>query len=299
MNTIKTIKQTLKGAVRAFAKDEAILLAAALAFFTVLSLAPLLILLVTLGAYLGEETVQGIVEQVQASLGSTAGDAIEQMLANAKRQKVAATWSAVIGIATIMLGAAAAFVHLQKSLNKIFNVQTKAGYVTAWLYKRALSLLMVIAVGILLVVVPVLSSVLTWVFPEVPILSRGIAPLVSLVLFLLIFTIMYKVLPDVRIAWKDTFIGAFITAVLFLVAQWLISFYLSRKGTLSVYGAAGSLFLLLLWTFYTGIVVLFGAELTQAYTECCGSEVKLNKFAQWDETAPKKKRERTKSGNDG
>ncbi|MBE0537957.1 MAG: YihY/virulence factor BrkB family protein [Phycisphaerae bacterium] len=285
---MKTLWQATKEAVKSFLQDDAVILAAALAFFAMLSLAPLLVLLVTIGAYIGPENQQQIVHHVQAALGPPAGDALQHMLDNAKAHKVAATWSAVVGIVSVLVGATIVFAHLQASLNRAFHVRTKTGLITGWFYKRGLSLLMVIGIGVLLVASLVLSSIVAALSPDVAILSNTTDFLLSLVLFMLVFALMYKTLPDVHIAWKDVWIGSLITAVLFVTAKWLIAKYLAHQVAASVYGAAGSLFVLLLWAFYSGIVILFGAELTQAYTECCGTPVQPNQFAEWDDAAARK-----------
>ncbi|HPD47758.1 MAG TPA: YihY/virulence factor BrkB family protein [Anaerohalosphaeraceae bacterium] len=274
--------QANKQALMSFLRDDCISLAAALAFFSMLSLAPLLVLLVTAGAYIGRDNQARIVDRVQSALGPPAGDALQQMLANAEAHKVAATYSAVIGITSVLIGATIVFGHLQKSLNRAFNVRTKTGLIAGWFYKRGLSLLMVIGIGILLLASLVISSVLSALSDRIPVLAGRTDFLLSLVLFVLAFALMYKTLPDVRIAWRDVWIGSLITALLFVIAKWAIATYLARQAVASAYGAAGALFVLMLWAFYSGIVILYGAELTKAWTECCGTPLEPNQFAEWD-----------------
>jgi len=274
--------QVLKAAVKAFLRHDAVVLAAALAFFAMLSLAPLLILLVTVGVYVGQEYHQLIVDAVKDAVGPAAAGALAQLLDHARAQTVAATWSAVIGIGSVIVGATIVFAHLQRTLNRTFNVRITTGFIFGWLYKRALSIVMVFGIGILLLSSLVVSSVLAAVFPEGAVCDVC-DQVISLLMFIFIFALMYKVLPDVRIAWRDVWIGSSITAFLFVSAKWATASYLARQAATSIYGAAASLFVILLWAFYSGVVILFGAELTKAYTDCCGTPVQPNKFAEWEE----------------
>ncbi len=281
---MKVLWEALKAAVIAFMQHDAVVLAAALAFFAMLSLAPLLILLVTIGVYTGQDYHQLLVNEVKGALGPAAGSALEQLLDNARAQRVAATWSAVIGVGSVIVGATIVFAHLQKTLNRTFNVRTSTGFIFSWFYKRALSMLMVFGIGVLLVASLVVSSVLSAIFENEG-LYDAVDLLISLVMFIVIFAMMYKILPDVRIAWRDVWVGGFITAMLFVAAKWATARYLAHQAAASIYGAAASLFIVLLWAFYSGVIILFGAELTKAYTEFCGTPTQPNKFAEWDDNS--------------
>lgn len=259
--------------------------AASLAFYAMLSLAPILILLVTIGGLVGEDTQQKIVERMQSAMGPQAGGAIEQLLQNAKAKPMAMTFSAVAGILMTLIAATAVMGHLQKFLNHIFEVHLKKGFIFRWLYKRFMSLLLLLAIGILLLLSVAAGSILSGMRWQNPWLPQVISLGVNLLLFTLIFMIMFTVLPDVSISWKSTFVGGLITAILFILGSWGIAMYLGRKGVSSVYGAAGSLVILLLWIFYSGVIVLFGAELTESYLRCFHRKLAPDKFSEWDQNS--------------
>lgn len=274
---------SVKDAVKCSLRDEIIWKAATIAFFSVLSLAPLLILLVTVGGLLGPDLQQKIVEKVKEAMGPQAGNIFGKLLLQAKAEKVAMTISAIAGLVTTIFGATIVLVNLQKCLNDIFGVKLKKGLVLNWLYKRFASLLMLVGIGVLLIISVIVGSIID----SLPLENRWIAQTINIIavllLFTLLFMIMFAVLPDVKITLSSTFVGGLITAILFLAGQYGISKYISIKGVSSVFGAAGSLALLLIWIYYTGIVVLFGAELTHAYLFCFGKKLRPNIMAEWKE----------------
>lgn len=284
---MKKVWCSLKDSVKGFAKDEVFIMAAAMAFFAMLSLAPILILLVTVGGMLGPEMQQQIVDRIQTAMGPQAGDVVGQLMEQAKAQRVEMTVSAIGGLVATLFGATAVMAGLQKFLNDIFGVQLKKGFIFNWLYKRLLSLLMLIGIGILLVGSVVVSSMIGNLMPQGGWVAPVVNLIVSLLLFTLVFMVMFTVLPDVVISWKTTFIGGFVTAILFVAGQYGISKYLAAKGVSSVYGAAGSLVILILWIFYTGIIILFGAEVTRAYLRCFDKKLEPNKFAEWQPSEEK------------
>jgi membrane protein len=269
-------------------EDDMLTMAASLAFYAMLSLAPMLILLVTIGGLLGPETQERLVNRIQTAMGPQAGHAIGRLIENASARPVAMTFSAIAGLAVTLVAATAVMGHLQRFLNRIFEVHLKKGFLFKWLYKRLMSLLLLIAIGILFLLSIVAGSVLSGMDWQVPWLPQVISLTVNLVLFTLIFMIMFTVLPDVRISWKSTFVGGLITAILFLIGSWAISFYMGQKGVSSVYGAAGSLVVLLIWMFYSGIIVMFGAELTEAYLRCFGRRLEPDKFSEWNEDSDRR-----------
>jgi membrane protein len=288
---LKKLWCSLKEAFKGFGRDGVFTMAAAMAFFAVLSLAPLLILLVTIGGLLGPDLKQGLIERVQTAMGPQAGAAIGQLLEQAGAQRVAMTFSAMAGIVTTLFGATVVMVKLQKFLNSIFGVELKKGFIFNWIYKRLMSLLMLIGIGVLLVASVVFSSLLSRLIPQGGWVTPVVNLIVNLLLFTLIFMVMFTVLPDVKISWKTTFIGGLITALLFVAGQYGISRYLATKGSSSVYGAAGFMIILLLWIYYTGMIVLFGAELTRAYLVCFGKMLEPSKFARWQSGEEEKQRE--------
>ncbi len=276
----RAIWQVPKKAVLDFIADDAITLAAALAFYAMLSLAPLLILTLTILGFLGDTAQQRIIQQTANLIGPQAGEGLDMLLENAKAQRVQATVSAVIGLVVLVVSATTVFVQLQYSLNRIFNVRTRRGAVSGWLYKRAMSLLMVLGIGAVVVASVVVGSVVSLVFQGRGSSAQIINVVVSLAVFTVIFVIMFKVLPDVKITWKDTFVGAAISGILFVIGDYAIGKYLSSSGRSSVYGAAGALVVLLLWIYYSSIILFLGAELTQAYAHCLGKEIVPSEFAE-------------------
>jgi membrane protein len=278
--------------VYSFLEDNGFTLAAALAFYAILSVAPLLILLITVFGLVGDSTQQQIIQQTEKLIGPQASQGVELILKNARTQRVAATASTIVGLAVLLLSATSVFGQLQYSLNTIFNVRWKRGILTGWLYKRFLSLLTVLAMGIVLLATVVVSSAIAVVFRDGGRTAQIIDLIISVAVFTMIFVIMFRVLPDVKISWKDTWVGGIITGLLFVVGEYTISEYLRSSGTTSLYGAAGSLVVLLLWIYYSSIILFLGAELTQAYAKCCGHEIVPNDFAEWDpETAERLRRQ--------
>lgn len=283
----RAIWQTPKRAIAGFLKDDAITLAAALAFYAMLSVAPLLVLALTILGFLGESTQQRVIQQTENLIGPQASQGMQLLLTNAKAQRVEATTSAIIGLIAVILSATTVFGQLQYSLHRIFNVRTKRGFLKGWLYKRAMSLLMVFAIGAVIVGSIVASSVISFVYQGSGPAAQIINLVVSFVVFTLIFVIMFRVLPDVKITWKDTIVGAVISGLLFVLGEYAIGKYLGSSGTSSVYGAAGSLVVLLLWVYYSSIILFLGAEMTEAYAYCLGKEIVPNDFAEWDPEAAK------------
>lgn len=288
----RAIWQTPKDAVYNFFMDNGFTLAAALAFYAILSVAPLLILLITVFGVVGESTQQQIIQQTEKLIGPQASQGVELILKNAKAQQFAATTSTIIGLVILLLSATSVFGQLQYSLNTIFNVRWKRGILTGWLYKRFLSLLMVIAMGIVLFATVLVTSAIAVVFRSSGSAAQIIDLIISVVVFTLIFVIIFRVLPDVKISWSDTWVGGTISGLLFVVGEYAIGEYLRSSGTTTLYGAAGSLVALLLWIYYSSIILFLGAELTQSYAKCCGHEIAPNEFAEWDpETAQRLRRQ--------
>jgi len=278
--SVRTVGIALKQAAWGFLSDNVFTLAAALAFYAMLSAAPLLVLLTTTLGFLSEPMQQRIMDQTTSLIGPDASQGVAMLLRHAKAQHLDATVSAIAGLGVVLLTATAVFAQLQYSLNFIFNVRTKRGYVTGWLYKRVLSLLIVMAIGIVLVASVVITSVVDVLFGQGPLLLAANV-LSSLLVYTLIFVIMFKVLPDVHISWGDTWVGGFITAILFLAGEYGTSMYFAHRAMGSVYGAAGSLVVLAVWVYYSALILFFGAELTKAYGMCYGKEIVPSEFAEW------------------
>ena len=247
-------------------------LAAALSYYTLLSLAPLVLMAVAVaGLIFDHATVEGkIVNEIRLLVGPEGSEVVQTVLRHAGDPEKSAR-SVVIGIAVLLLGATTVFVQLQSSLNRIWKVEesTQASVLWVLVKERLLSLAMVLAVGFLLLVSLIVSAAVV-AFGETTlgglsdavVVLEGLNTLVSLVVVTLLFAMIFKVMPDAPVAWRDVWVGAIITAVLFTIGKSLIGLYLGRSSIGSPYGAAGSLVVMTVWVFYASMIVFFGAELT-------------------------------------
>lgn len=248
---------------------------AALAFYTIFSLAPVLVIAITLaGLAFGEEAVRGqIVQEFEGLMGRDAALLVQDVLQSSARPATGRT-TAVIGVVTLMLGATAIFGQLQDALNTVWAVAPKPGAaISTLLRKRLHSFTLVVGIGFLLLVSLVLSAGLTGFSRylervlELPVDFLQIANfLVSFALITLLFAMTYRILPDAKIDWRDVWLGSLLTSLLFVVGKTLIGFYLGRTGVASAYGAAGSLVVILLWVYYSSLIFFFGAEFTRVHS---------------------------------
>lgn len=278
---------TIKTAAKNFGRDNVMILSAALAFFSMLSLAPLLVLLLTITGWLGQDTQQRVVQRAEATVGPQASEMLGTIIQQVEGQQNLASTAAIIGLVGTLIAATGAFTHLQYSLNRIFKVRLKKekGFIFTWLWTRLLSLLMILAIAAVLIASVVVTSAISMVFAQSGPIWQVVNLLVSVAVFALAFTVMFKVLPDVELSWGNALLGGVITGVLFLAGQYGISQYLARAGAGSAFGAAGSLAVLLVWMFYSAVVIFVGAELTHAYISCCGKKVTPDRYAEPTEEA--------------
>ena len=252
---------------------------AALAYYALFSMAPLLVLIVAVaGLVLGPAAARGeVVTRMEGLVGSDAAHMVEGMIARAS-SPASGLLATFVSLVTILLGASGVFGQLQASLNRIWNVPPASRGFRGMLRQRMASLGIIVGIGVLMVaslaltaalaaVQEVLGQYLPVIGPLLPSLNFGLSLLVMSALFAMI----YKVLPDVPMSWGDVWIGAFATALLFTAGKTLIGLYLGRAGTASVYGAAGSLVVLLLWVYYSAQILFVGAELTEVYSRRYGS----------------------------
>jgi membrane protein len=273
----------LKATAFEWLDDQAPTLGAALAYYTVFSLAPLLIISIALaGLVFGAEAAQGqIFDQLRGLLGDASGKAMQEIVQSASAEPKTGVVATVIGFVTLLFGASGVFGQLQASLNIIWGVQPKPGRgILGILRDRSLSFGFILVVGFLLLVSLLLTAGIAFVGKQFGAMVPGMEALIqilnsilSLAVITLLFGMMFKILPDANIAWRDVWIGAFITALLFTLGKFALGFYLGRSGVASSYGAAGSLIVLLLWVYYSSQVVFFGAEFTQVYANRFGSHV--------------------------
>lgn len=257
-------------------KDNAARLSAALAYYTVFSLAPLLIVVIAVaGLAFGREAASGqIFAQIQGLIGANGAKLIEDMVANASKpaEGILAT---VIGVVTLLLGASGVFGELQGSLNDIWNVKAKPqNGVMGFLRSRFFSFSMVLVTGFLLLVSLIfgaMSAAAARFVGGVSVVGEIINFILGVVMTTVLFALIFKYLPNVRLAWRDVWTGAFITSLLFNVGRLLIGLYLGQGSVASAYGAAGSLVIILLWVYYSAQILFFGAEFTQVFARRNGS----------------------------
>lgn len=269
-------------------EDKVPRLGAALAFYTALSIAPLLVLSLRVAAvFFGEEAARGEIErQMQSMIGETGAEAIQAMLESANHPE-SGTIATVFSLITLIAGASGVFGQLQDSLNTIWEVTPKAGRgIWGMVQDRFLSVAMVMGVAFLLIVSLVVSAGLSFVagyasdwLEGYQIVSRTFDVLVSLAVFTGLFALIFKYVPDAEVAWRDVWLGAALTAVLFTLGKLAIGLYLGRSSLASSYGVAGSLIVLLVWVYYSAQIVFFGAEFTQVYANRYGKRIVPSKNA--------------------
>lgn len=287
--TLKGIWQILKRSFSGFSDHKLTKLGGSLAYYTVFSMGPLLILIISLcGVFLGQEAVQGeIYAQLEGFMGKDTAAQLQEII-----QKAALsgkdTMAAVIGGVTLVIGATSVFAEIQDSINTIWGLKAKPK--KGWLkmlQNRFLSFSVIISLGFILLVslavtsvVDALSTRLQAAFPDIAVVIFYIVnQLLTLAIVTLIFGVIFKVLPDAKIKWKDIFWGAVVTALLFMIGKLGISFYISKSDVGSTYGAAGSLVIVLLWAYYSSLILYFGAVFTKEYAVMYGSEIHPNDYA--------------------
>lgn len=273
----------IMAAFRGWWGDRALSLGAAIAFYTVFSLAPMLLAIIAVaGLVFGREAAQGaIVAQIGGLIGVKEAEAIQAMIASAS-DFGSGVLGITIGIITFLLVATGAFVELQDDLNLIWKAKpSEASGVVFFIKSRLLSLAMLAAIGFLLLVslsvdaaLSAISSYLNETLPLASVVLQALNFFFALTVATFFFAVIFKFLPDVPIAWRDTWVGAFVTAALFTSGKFLIGLYLGRSGVASSYGAAASIITILLWVYYSSQILLFGAEFTKAYSERHGGRAK-------------------------
>lgn len=280
----------LKQAFQEWNQDKASQLAAALAYYTIFSLAPLLILAIAVaGLFFDSDAVRDqLMSQVESLIGGTGADFVRTVLDNANQPGQNSGWIASgLSIVLLLVGATGVLAQLQLALNAIWNIEARPDKgVFNLIRARVLSLGMIIVIGFLLLVSLVVSSVIAGFSGYLYTLAPGLDALVQFLNFAvgfgmvtLLFAAMFKYLPDAVIAWRDVWFGAAATAVLFSIGKYLIGLYLGNSSFGSSYGAAGSVIILLVWVFYSAQILFYGAELTQVYSRRFGSKIRPSENA--------------------
>jgi membrane protein len=267
-----------------FSEDDCMTMGGALAFYTIFSLPPILLVVITIaGWFIGTgQAKQQVMEQAKTQMGPQVGQQLENV--QTQQQQGTGTLATVLGVIAAIFGATGIMTQLQSAMDKAWEVRPdpKRSVIKSFAIKRALSFAMIVVIAILLLASMVLSALLngfgatisqqTGVNIPGP-LWAVVNELISLLVITLLFATIFKVLPDAKIAWRDVWVGAAVTALLFVIGKYLLGLYLGRAGVGSPYGAAGSLVLLLVWVYYSSLIFLFGVEFTQVWTRRHGSQI--------------------------
>jgi membrane protein len=272
-----------KATIDEFVEDDATTLAAALAYYPALGLSPMFVLLIWLATFAGEDMQQRVAGQLQGLVGPQGGQALKAVVDNADSTPQLGTIAGIVSLATLLFSVSGVFGQLQAALNRMWDV--KAAPTTAhgnwiWVRKRLLSLGAFLSVGFMLIVsLAVTAFVEAWTarlrqgLPGTALAWELVTFGVSLLVSALLFALIFKVLPDVKLGWRDTAVGGFATAILFSIGRWAIGVYIGRGSVGSAYGAAGSLIAVLVWVYYASLVMFLGAELTQVLARRRGKQV--------------------------
>lgn len=287
--TVKGLIEVFKNSFSGFGDDRVTKLSGSLAYYTIFSMAPLLIVIISLcGLFLGREAVEGkIYGTLTGFVGADTAAQLQEIIKNASiagKGKIAA----IVGAVTLLVGATTVFAEIQDTINMIWGLKPKPK--KGWLkmlQNRFLSFSIIISLGFLLLVslgittiIDGFSDRLKTYFPGVTVMVFYVVNLaITFAVTTLIFGVIFKVLPDAKIKWKDVLAGAITTAILFMLGKFAISFYISKSNVGSTYGTAGSMVVLLLWIYYSAIILYFGAEFTKAYAVKYGSEIHPNQYA--------------------
>ena len=285
----KTTWHLLKDTFSAFIDDDAIKLSASLSYYTIFSLPPLLIVIISLcGIFLGKDAVRGeIFGQINGLVGNEAALQIQNIIKNVELGSDN-VFAAVIGVTTLLIGASGVFAEIQSSINYIWALKAKPKKgIAKFLKNRLMSFSMIGCIGFLFLVslianalMDVLNNRLTNYFPQITVNLFYILNIVFVfVMITALFCVIFRTLPDGKISIRHTLVGSSITAILFMLGKFAIGAYLSQSNIASTYGAAGSIILILLWVYYSAIILYFGAEFTKVYTRMKGKNIIPNNYA--------------------
>jgi membrane protein len=277
----------IKTSFKEFGEDKAARLAAALSYYTVFSLAPILVIAIAVaGFFFGQQATQDrIVAQISGLVGEDGAMMIQEMIASTGSAGDN-IFASIVGILLLLFGATGLFGQLQEALNTIWEVQPKKQGIWGVIKDRFFSFTVLLGVAFVLLVSLVVSAGLSAfggyinsLVPGLEILVMIVNFIVSFLVITILFSLMFKILPDARIRWKDVLPGGAVTAFLFMIGQILIGIYLGRGSATSAFGAAGSLVLILLWVYYSGMILFFGAEFTQTYARMFGKGIQPERGA--------------------
>jgi membrane protein len=272
----RVVRRTAKG----FSDDELMTRAAALAFYSALSFAPLLVLLLWIASSLSPQWQGQLVDSLNRLVGARAADAVKLVIDNAKERPGVGSMAGIIGLLVTVVGASAVFAQLQGAINRVWGLQPRPGQaVLGWLRARMHALGLLLSLAFLLIISFSASAVIAIFVRGGTTAWQVVEALVALSIFVVIFAAIYKVLPDAIIHWRDAVVGALLTAILFVVGKFCIAIYLEHSNVGGPYGPAGSVVVLLVWVYYSGLILLLGAELTEAVAESRGMPIRPRAYA--------------------
>jgi len=286
---LNAIFELLKETFSSFSENKVMKLSASLAYYTIFSMGPLLIVIISLcGLLFSKQAVEGkLYDILKNFVGSDTAFSLQTMIERVGKDDQSFI-AGIIGFVVLMLGATSIFSEIQDSINIIWGIQAKPkkNWIK-YLQNRFLSFSVIVSLGFLLLITLLISSLIEMVsnnlslyFPNTTIIVFYVINLLlTIFISTLIFGTIFKVLPDARIKWKDIFAGALVTSVLFLIGKFAISFYISHTDVGSAFGAAGSLVVLLVWAYYSSVILYLGAEFTKAYASKYGGEIHPNNYA--------------------
>ena len=283
MKKIKDYFSILKDTASEFMEDKGLKLSAALSYYTIFALAPMLLVMISaLSIFVGREAIQGeLFEQIQGLVGAQAAAQLQEILKNAEQSNRSGL-AAAIGVGTLLIGATGVFAEMQDSINLIWSIRAKPkkGWLK-YLKTRLISFSLILTLGFLLIVslainamVELLSSRLEVYFSDVSVVVFYVINLALVwAIITILFSVIFKVLPDAHLRWKECLIGAGFTGVLFLIGKFAIGYYLGSSDLGATYGASASIIILLSWVYYTAIILYFGAEFTKVYAKYDGASI--------------------------
>lgn len=292
MKLLQFFKNTwklLKGTYKEFDEDNAIKLSASLSYYTIFSLPPLIIIILSLcGVFFGREAVTGrFFGQINGLVGNAAALQIQETIKNVELSG-SNIFATIVGAVTLLIGASGVFAEIQSSINFIWGLKAKPnkGFIK-FVKNRLMSFSMIAAVGFLLLVSLTVNTVMDAIngrlmlyFPDATVYLFYVLNIVILFISTtMLFSIIFKTLPDGSVGWKDTLIGAGVTSIFFMIGKFAIGYYIGSSTVASVYGAAGSVIIILVWVYYSAIILYFGAEFTKVYTLSRGRKIVPNDYA--------------------
>jgi membrane protein len=281
----------VKEVFREFSADNTLKYSASLAYYTVFSIAPLLVVLTTLFGFLfGKEAMQGrVYEQLNSLVGSNVAVEIQDIIKNIHLSKNS-FFATVLSVIILLIAATSIFGEIQDSINKIWGLKIK-NHKVWWklILTRLLSFSLILSIGLVMIVSLLLNAIIAAFGKFIGKFIAGYSvyfiqvseAVLSFLVATFLFAFIFKVLPDAKIRWKDVLFGGFITAILFTIGKLGINFYIQKSNLTSLYGAAGSIIILMVWVYYSSIILYLGAEFTKVFTKLYGKNIAPNEYADW------------------